>query len=215
MLKWKGTRREGVWVHVLKVNRRGEVEYKPQKASTLECTPKRQKILAPQGTPLFDDEENSFVLPASVSTKKAKGCVCSCEKVGHFCVSFCYWKHQTSNEYLQEWLAGSRLIYMDELVCHEAHYGQWLCQDCRTAEDATYRCQMCFGGLIQCQQCCVHTHKKSSLHHVQKWNGCFFDRLDLNELGLVIYAGHDGDIWPAAAFYTSMWQYYYEYYYYY
>ena len=77
-------------VHVLKVNRRGEVEYKPQKASTLECTPKRQKILAPQGTPLFDDEENGFVLPASVSPKKAKGWMHSRGKVGHFCVSFCY-----------------------------------------------------------------------------------------------------------------------------
>ena len=90
MLKWKGTRREGVRVHVLKVNRRGEVEYKPQKASTLEHTPKRQKILAPQGTPLFDNEENDFVPPASVSPKKAKGQVHSHGKIGHFCVSFCY-----------------------------------------------------------------------------------------------------------------------------
>lgn len=70
-----------------------------------------------------------------------------------------------------------------------------------------FRCKDCTHGPVWCQQCIVAQHQHSPLHMVQvrilllhatsknlivhqKWNGLFYQRCTLKELGLRIQLGH-------------------------
>ncbi|KAF8834542.1 hypothetical protein BDN67DRAFT_992646 [Paxillus ammoniavirescens] len=48
----------------------------------------------------------------------------------------------------------------------------------------------CFRMEVICQACCVETHKHLPLHNIKKWNGCFFEKVYLKELGLTMLLGH-------------------------
>ncbi|TDL20498.1 hypothetical protein BD410DRAFT_725441 [Rickenella mellea] len=52
------------------------------------------------------------------------------------------------------------------------------------------RCEDCFSGLIRCSNCCVTDHTRHPLHAIQKWNGQFFEKTTLRDLGLCVQLGH-------------------------
>lgn len=76
----------------------------------------------------------------------------------------------------------------------------------------TIWCDMCMGGLIECQACCVRWHQQLPCHRIQvsmfmwltcniifwlgiqKWNSVFFKKTLLKELGLVVQLGHSVDM---------------------
>ncbi|KAF7306305.1 CxC2 domain-containing protein [Mycena indigotica] len=58
------------------------------------------------------------------------------------------------------------------------------------SEDAIYRCEVCYGDCMLCQECCVKTHATNPTHFIQKWTGVYFIRTSLRDLGLQIHFGH-------------------------
>lgn len=45
---------------------------------------------------------------------------------------------------------------------------------------------------MRCQPCIVESHQENPFHQVEKWNGVFFERTSLGDLGLELFCGHDG-----------------------
>ncbi|KAJ7188428.1 hypothetical protein C8R46DRAFT_1205581 [Mycena filopes] len=56
-----------------------------------------------------------------------------------------------------------------------------------------FKCSMC-GEFMQCGKCCVHHHQRSPLHTLEEWNGNFWVKATLRELGLVYQLGHGGGV---------------------
>lgn len=57
--------------------------------------------------------------------------------------------------------------------------------------DASYKCKDCFQTSLQCQNCCLLEHHHLPFHRIQRWNGRYFERDDLSNLGLVLDLEHD------------------------
>ena len=47
-----------------------------------------------------------------------------------------------------------------------------------------------------CSTCICDAHRYHPLHWIEEWNGNFFERRDLSELGLIIHLGHRGTPCP-------------------
>lgn len=58
---------------------------------------------------------------------------------------------------------------------------------------ATTRCRECRGREPMCIPCSVTAHRNLPFHWLSVWNGNYFERRDLAELGFVIRLGHHGD----------------------
>src|ERR1700722_6172167 len=71
---------------------------------------------------------------------------------------------------------------------------------CSTGGLRKYRCtdSGCLGVSARCQECFLQAHKTAPFHWAQEWNGNFFERKDLTDLGLVYTLGHGGDTCPRA-----------------
>lgn len=77
----------------------------------------------------------------------------------------------------------------------EREYDDRVGQPCPTSgckRIATVRCRECAQLLPICEGCIVEAHRNHPLHWVERWNGLYFDRTDLANIGLTIYLGHDG-----------------------
>ncbi|KAI0360938.1 hypothetical protein OH77DRAFT_1393632 [Trametes cingulata] len=61
---------------------------------------------------------------------------------------------------------------------------------------ATTRCRECRGKEPVCERCTVRAHRNLPFHWIDVWNGAFFERRDLHDLGFVCYLGHHGDACP-------------------
>ena len=57
---------------------------------------------------------------------------------------------------------------------------------------ANTRCRECRQAAPVCVECCVIQHRNHPLHWIDLWNGRFFERRDLSQLGFIIYLGHGG-----------------------
>ncbi|KAJ7578939.1 hypothetical protein C8J56DRAFT_796992 [Mycena floridula] len=64
------------------------------------------------------------------------------------------------------------------------------CPEAVSAGDALFRCDDCFQMSLVCQSCCIREHSEMPLHIIRRWNGAFFERRSLQELGLRIQMGH-------------------------
>src|SRR3954454_23781707 len=71
--------------------------------------------------------------------------------------------------------------------------------DCGIGELREYRCTDtgCLGAPVKCRECLLQAHKTAPFHWVQQWNGKFFERTGLFELGLSYTVGHSGESCPA------------------
>lgn len=66
------------------------------------------------------------------------------------------------------------------------------------------RCNECLHYEPTCSPCFVKAHQSSPFHWAEVWNGTFFDRRDISELGHTITLGHDDHGGPCPQFdYTS------------
>ncbi|KAF9470037.1 hypothetical protein BDN70DRAFT_821784, partial [Pholiota conissans] len=66
-------------------------------------------------------------------------------------------------------------------------------------EEGRFRCLDCFPHCtMRCLQCFVDAHKENPLHRVEEWNGLFFKRLHLKDLGLRVQLGHGSRSCPCS-----------------
>jgi len=64
---------------------------------------------------------------------------------------------------------------------------------------AIWRCRDCADKKAVCVLCCRNAHKLDLFHHVEKWNGRFYQEGALWQVGVKIYLGHDGKPCPRSA----------------
>lgn len=71
-------------------------------------------------------------------------------------------------------------------------------QDCTscTGAQGTVRCISCFGNHAWCSSCAIKAHRSLPFHKLEQWNGQFYRRTSLQDLGHVLYLGHGGDPCP-------------------
>ena len=70
-----------------------------------------------------------------------------------------------------------------------------LCPKCQSKQ-GLLRCKNCFSRDVLCHTCCLVVHQNLPFHSIEKWTGCFFQVVSLNEEGLVLYLGHGGTPCP-------------------
>ncbi|KAG6836334.1 hypothetical protein H0H93_009030 [Arthromyces matolae] len=76
---------------------------------------------------------------------------------------------------------------------HDTRLGQ----ECPCGRAAgLYRCTQCSDSDLMCQECIVHAHLRTPYHFVDRWNGQFFERAFLSDLGMVVHLGHFGHRCP-------------------
>ncbi|KAJ6574049.1 hypothetical protein B0H19DRAFT_1208169 [Mycena capillaripes] len=84
--------------------------------------------------------------------------------------------------------------YLDEMLRLEGRGYAAIYSKCGGCEqpNPTFRCaqQTCYGPSLFCRACIVKQHAALPTHWVQEWNGAFFERRALIDLGLIIQLGH-------------------------
>ena len=68
------------------------------------------------------------------------------------------------------------------MLKHESAPSNRTCTMCN-ATPGSYRCTDCFGQHFLCQLCCVSAHLTLPFHRIQQFNGRYFERSDLDQLG--------------------------------
>ncbi|KAJ7870752.1 hypothetical protein B0H14DRAFT_3439844 [Mycena olivaceomarginata] len=89
---------------------------------------------------------------------------------------------------LRHWVANYRDEYLRVLVTREGLLGEE--PFCSCGQPASYRCGDCFGAEMFCRDCLLEGHRLRPLCRIEAWNGTFFDRQDLRQLGLRVQLGH-------------------------
>ncbi|KAH7904723.1 hypothetical protein BJ138DRAFT_1138468 [Hygrophoropsis aurantiaca] len=85
------------------------------------------------------------------------------------------------------------VIYLDELLRHDGlgmEEREILCPLCGVL-DGVVKCRCCMSNRRLCAGCMVEQHQLLPFHNV-KWTGSYFQKVSLQQLGLVVYLGHDG-----------------------
>ncbi|KAI0039074.1 hypothetical protein FA95DRAFT_1504685 [Auriscalpium vulgare] len=106
---------------------------------------------------------------------------------------------QASGNPVKDWLP-LRDTYLDEMMRLDGlgdHTDLPMCLGCSGKEGGAssvgeFRCESCTGGVLMCADCTVSAHATHPFHRIQKWNGHFFERVALQQLGLRVQLGHDG-----------------------
>lgn len=98
---------------------------------------------------------------------------------------------QTQNQYMREWLP-RRAQQLETILTNAApKEAEMHCTSCHT-DNAKWRCRECFGRHLLCAKCCMTQHRYLPFHRVDKWNGRFFQRAALWQVGVKLFLGHQG-----------------------
>ncbi|KAJ7238457.1 hypothetical protein C8J57DRAFT_1439079 [Mycena rebaudengoi] len=92
------------------------------------------------------------------------------------------------------WVEDHRQEYLEETLRSEGRGDPCNYEKCVRCgkPDPTFRCegQLCYGPGMSCKSCIIASHAALPTHWVEEWNGKFFERQSLAELGLVMQLGH-------------------------
>lgn len=106
---------------------------------------------------------------------------------------------QAPHQHTEEFLSGWGQSFLDIMHQREASdMPEDKCGICGNLDGTPrYRCRECFLQPLVCATCIVTTHCKHPLHFIERWNGRFFVRATLADVGLIIRLGHLGDSCPS------------------
>ncbi|KAJ7823335.1 hypothetical protein B0H14DRAFT_3088913 [Mycena olivaceomarginata] len=93
-------------------------------------------------------------------------------------------RYTTTDNNLRHWVEKYRDQYLRVLVTREGLLGEE--QTCSCGQPASYRCSDCFGA----QMFAANAYSRNIDSVPFAWNGTFFDRRDLRQLGLRVQLGH-------------------------
>jgi hypothetical protein len=108
---------------------------------------------------------------------------------------------------MKVWLQDKREMYLQRILAMKggpqsggADIGQGLkvCSRCYVGRPV-WRCLDCTEKTAVCVLCCRNDHKLDVFHRIEKWNGRFYQRGALWQVGAKIYAGHHGSPCPRSA----------------
>jgi hypothetical protein len=128
--------------------------------------------------------------------KKASGKVSSLTKTASQRINFSiFGTLQSQNDFMREWL-DYKSQFLFEIVAREAPSSPIFCATCQGEEGPFYRCKDCLMGTMLCRKCCVSDHARLPFHTIQKWNGDWFERTTLHDIGYILKIGHLGEGCP-------------------
>ncbi|KAG0699572.1 hypothetical protein DFH29DRAFT_877228 [Suillus ampliporus] len=84
--------------------------------------------------------------------------------------------------------------YLEILLEWEGPPANRVC--CLCNGDDAQKCHDCLSKLILCTKCCRMQHAQLPFHQISQWNGDFFERTMLMNLGVEIHLGHGGQTCP-------------------
>jgi hypothetical protein len=151
----------------------------PRTPTSRNSSPSKKRAWSPGG--LHDDDDGD--LPSFQEPKRSR----RTGKVGvpYTTISRLFNTFsQTQNAFLREYVK-KRNGLLIELLRHESPPSNRTCTMCNITP-GIYRCKDCFKPHILCAACCVSAHLTSPFHRIQQFNGQYFERSDLDKLGLVL-----------------------------
>lgn len=97
---------------------------------------------------------------------------------------------KTQEDYIQQYV--SRIDgLLEAMLSREAITGDRpRCPRCDTGRYAVWRCQDCALGMPMCRGCMRTSHKDNPFHHIELWNGSFFQPAHLWEVGAYLLIRH-------------------------
>ncbi|KAJ3535047.1 hypothetical protein NM688_g7034 [Phlebia brevispora] len=96
------------------------------------------------------------------------------------------------DSFLNEWTR-LRDFFLNEFLWLEGpRNANMACAHCKRGDDndGVYRCKDCVGEQLLCKRCCVKSHKHNPFHHIEFWNGHFFELTSLKNIGFILQLGH-------------------------
>ncbi|KAJ3816422.1 hypothetical protein F5880DRAFT_1494319, partial [Lentinula raphanica] len=95
---------------------------------------------------------------------------------------------------LLEWKAHAD-EYLSEMIRNEGRGDGELqiCFLCKRHGDKyvpVFRCMDCFAMDLVCEECCRSRHEDRPLDVVERWNGRFFEKVALRDIGVTVQLGH-------------------------
>ena len=66
-----------------------------------------------------------------------------------------------------------------------------------------YHCLDCFQHPTKCSTCFISDHIQMPFHWAEKWNGNYFERMDISKVGHVVSLGHGGARCPSVQLDTN------------
>ena len=97
---------------------------------------------------------------------------------------------------MKEWLEEKRGVFLNRIIRQKAHGNDnGVCHSCSVGRPV-WRCEDCIDRWPICIYCCRNVHRKMPFHRVEKWNGHYYQRRALWQVGVKIYTGHNGQPCP-------------------
>ena len=100
---------------------------------------------------------------------------------------------------MKQWVEEKRLAYIDRVLRMKAStpvgVGGIPTCECGLGR-AVWRCNDCADKRGICLFCCRNRHKLQMFHRVEKWNGRFYQKGALWQVGVKIFVGHNGHACP-------------------
>jgi hypothetical protein len=92
------------------------------------------------------------------------------------------------------WLNEKRLEYIKKIIKMKIgpRENETTCTKCRIGQ-AVWRCLDCSNKNPTCVLCCRESHKQYLFHRIEKWNGRFYQKGALWQVGVKIFLGHNGE----------------------
>ncbi|KAG2121984.1 hypothetical protein DEU56DRAFT_917982 [Suillus clintonianus] len=98
-------------------------------------------------------------------------------------------KETAADRPLLAWI-GQRQIFLDEMLRLNGRGTEGVTCSCG-AVSPQFRCCDCHGIQIFCRECTLQNHVLHPLHRIEIWNGTFFQRITLKQLGVRVQLGHN------------------------
>ncbi|KAJ7046287.1 hypothetical protein C8F04DRAFT_1173231 [Mycena alexandri] len=109
-------------------------------------------------------------------------------------------RYESSDQTMNPWRKLVQL-FLDEMVRREGLGTDQRCPCCEKDYVRTsrrFRCDAC-GQFTQCLECVVSRHRCTPLHKIKEWNGTYWVKTTVLNLGCVFQLGHGGHACPRPA----------------
>ena len=95
---------------------------------------------------------------------------------------------------MKQWVEEKRAVYLSSIIQGKGCYSR-VCHGCSVGRPV-WRCEDCLDNRPVCVLCCRNFHRNHPFHRIEKWNGRYFQRGALWQVGVKIYIGHNGNPCP-------------------
>ena len=106
---------------------------------------------------------------------------------------------KSQSDYMKHWLQEKRSLYLNRILEMKADgvREKATCPVCQMGR-AIWRCLDCMDKRPLCVFCCRSNHTNAIFHRIQKWNGRYYKKGALWQVGVKLYTGHNGSPCPCS-----------------